>query len=278
MEIQDKIRQYLGEDATDQEKHDKLNDIFQSLERLNDEVYELEFLDAKEGASGVGDLNDQLTTFRKLISGLYQVLDRATKVVPMEAREGEVEEADEIIQSIPSKTVKLAGDSIWDRDGENPESVQVSSVTIENPYEPGGYMDDDEDDGYRKVDVEHNGPWSIYTDSGFAEGISGLVGFPVDFTEQGMQQDGMASMEGTMGDAMESANVTEGYEGKVLGILKKEGIGAYFSGGKLYIDQADMSEAKSVLSDNDEIKELPDMVAETLQDSDLSRVKKLAGI
>ena len=33
MEIQEKIRQYLGEDATDQEKHDKLNDIFQSLER-----------------------------------------------------------------------------------------------------------------------------------------------------------------------------------------------------------------------------------------------------
>ena len=196
MEIQDKIRQYLGEDATDQEKHDKLNDIFQSLERLNDEVYELEFLDAKEGASGVGDLNDQLTTFRKLISGLYQVLDRATKVVPMEAREGEVEEADEIIQSIPSKTVKLAGDSIWDRDGENPESVQVSSVTIENPYEPGGYMDDDEDDGYRKVSVEHDGPWTIYTDSGFEKAISKMVGFKVVFTEQGMQEDGMASMEG----------------------------------------------------------------------------------
>lgn len=269
MEIQDKIRQYLGEDATDQEKHDKLNDIFQSLERLNDEVYELEFLDAKEGASGVGDLNDQLTTFRKLIGGLYQVLDRATKVVPMEAREGKFSEeeldelnakglfktgfgatggggstpmntttgggsralqttggnttpkavrqqhinkriakararvnnsieteADEIIQSIPSKTVELAGDSIWDRDGSNPKSVQVSSVTIENPYEPGGYMDDDEDDGYRKVSVEHDGPWTIYTDSGFEAAISKMVGFKVVFTEQGMQEDGMASMEG----------------------------------------------------------------------------------
>jgi hypothetical protein len=82
------------------------------------------------------------------------------------------------------------------------------SITIENPYEPGGYMDDDEDDGYRKVDVEHNGPWTIYTDSGFAEAISDLVGFQVDFTEQGMQNDGMASMEGTMGDAMESVAET----------------------------------------------------------------------
>ena len=199
----------------------------------------------------------------------------------------EVESVKQKLGMTENKTIKpkgkqaeidLAGDSIWDREGENPAKVYVMSITIENPYEPGGYMDDDEDDGYRSVRVEHNGPWTIYTDSGFAEGISGLVGFPVDFTEQGMQQDGMASMEGTMGDAMESVNVIEGYEGKVLGILKKEGIGAYFSGGKLYIDQADMSEAKSVLSDNDEIKELPDMVAETLQDSDLSRVKKLAGI
>ena len=196
MEIQDKIRQYLGEDATDQEKHEKLNDIFLALEQLNSEVDELDVLDRDDASTGVGDLTDQLTTFKKLISGLYSVLDRAGKVVPMEAQEGEVEEADEIIQSKPSKTVKLAGDSIWDRDGENPESVQVSNVTIENPYEPGGYMDDDEDDGYRKISVEHDGPWTIYTDSGFEAAISKMGGFKVTFTEQGMQEDGMASMEG----------------------------------------------------------------------------------
>ena len=174
---------------------------------------------------------------------------------------------DDEIQAIPAKVVELAGDSIWDRDGSNPKSVKVSKVSILDPY--GGsdpYMADDEDDGYRKVDVEHDGPWSIYTDSGFEKAISKMVGFEVTFTEQGMQQDGMASMEGTMGDAMESVNVTEGYEGKVLSILKKEGIGAYFSGGKLYIDQADMAEAKSALADNDDIKELPDMVAEAHKD------------
>ena len=253
MEIQDKIRQYLGEDAVDQEKHEKLNDIFLALEQLNSEVDELDALDRDDASTGVGDLTDQLTTFKKLIGGLYSVLDRAGKVVPMEAQEGEVKEyrmsfgdadklgrenaskidnilrrkvadsgkdirdimpgdlevmrynvakqlglveADEIIQAIPSKTVKLAGDSIWDRDGENPESVQVSNVTIENPYEPGGYMDDDEDDGYRKISVEHDGPWTIYTDSGFEAAISKMVGFKVSFTEQGMQEDGMASMEG----------------------------------------------------------------------------------
>ena len=109
----------------------------------------------------------------------------------------DVKEDDEEIQAIPAKVVELAGDSIWDRDGSNPKSVKVSKVSILDPY--GGsdpYMADDEDDGYRKVDVEHDGPWTIYTDSGFEAAISKMVGFKVTFTEQGMQKDGMASMEG----------------------------------------------------------------------------------
>ena len=53
----------------------------------------------------------------------------------------------------------------------------------------------------------------------------------------------MASMEGHKGFD-ESKNITEGYEGKVLGILKKEGIGAYFSKGKLYIDPSRYGRSK----------------------------------
>ncbi len=123
-----------------------------------------------------------------------------------ESKEKAVEE-DKVMKV--NKEIDLAGDSIWDRQGENPAKVMVTNITIENPYEPGGYMDDDEDDGYRKVDVEHDGPWSIYTDSGFEKAISEIVGFQVVFTEQGMQNDGMASMEGTMGDAMESVAETK---------------------------------------------------------------------
>ena len=120
----------------------------------------------------------------------------------------DVKEDDEEIQAIPAKVVELAGDSIWDRDGSNPKSVKVSKVTIENPYEPGGYMDDDEDDGYRKVTVEHDGPWTIYTDSGFEEAISKMVGFKVTFTEQGMQEDGMASMEGGSEEFQEQTEIS----------------------------------------------------------------------
>ena len=72
----------------DQEKHNKLNDIFQALERLRDEYEELEQMDSDMGSSGVGDLDDQLTTMRKHMEGLYKVLDRATKIVPMNNKEG----------------------------------------------------------------------------------------------------------------------------------------------------------------------------------------------
>ena len=82
------LKEYMvKEDSVDIEKHNKLNDIFQSLEKLSDEVYELENLDAQEDSSGVGDLNDQLVTFRKMITGLYQVIDRSSKVVPMDSQD-----------------------------------------------------------------------------------------------------------------------------------------------------------------------------------------------
>ena len=177
-----------------------------------------------------------------------------------------------------NKEVELAGDSIWDKEGENPAKVMVMSITIENPYEPGGYMDDDEDDGYRSVRVEHNGPWSIYTDSGFSKAISEIVGFGVDFTEQGMQEDGMASMEGTMGDAMESveeSKLTEGYESKVIEICKAAGVDCSFKDGKMYVAKEDMAKAKKALEDNEDILELPDMVAENVE---LDRLKHLIGV
>ena len=82
----------LQEDSVDMEKHNTLNDIFMALEKLNDEVDELDSLDRDEDSSGVGDLTDQLTTMRKHIGALYQVLDRSGRIVPMESTE-EVKEA-----------------------------------------------------------------------------------------------------------------------------------------------------------------------------------------
>ena len=91
-----------------------------------------------------------------------------------------------------NKAITLSGDSIWDEDNsKNPESVNVASISV--------IKDIDEDD-YAVVNVEHDGPWTIYTDTGFEEEISKIVGFKVSFTEQGMQEEGVASMEGNTSD------------------------------------------------------------------------------
>ena len=81
------FRDYLKEDSVDMEKHNTLNDIFQALEQLNTEIDELDALDSDMDSSGVGDLTDQLTTMRKHVEALYQVLDRSGRIVPMDAQD-----------------------------------------------------------------------------------------------------------------------------------------------------------------------------------------------
>jgi len=79
-------------------------------------------------------------------------------------------------------TVTLAGDSIWGYAG--PQTVTVTDISV--------YTDEDD---YKSISVEHNTTWDIYTDSGFESAISEQLGYAVMFTEQGMQEDGIASME-----------------------------------------------------------------------------------
>jgi len=89
-----------------------------------------------------------------------------------------------------NRIVKCDGSSLWgDTKG---LKVKVKSVKFE--ITP---------DSYCLVWVFHDKEWTIYTDRGFEGGISWLVseklGFPVKlmYTEQGMQEDGIVSMETT---------------------------------------------------------------------------------
>jgi hypothetical protein len=89
--------------------------------------------------------------------------------------------------------VQLAGDSIWDCEI---EAVTVTSIHIHENF------DEDGDSSIHITvcynvdgDTEYEGSWRLYTDSGFTEAISELLGTTVFFTEQGMQDDGFASME-----------------------------------------------------------------------------------
>jgi hypothetical protein len=262
-----------------------------TFDKAMDQINNLQKVFRDEGmlAKAVVDLggNQDFGAIQEAFDNLYGALEDANYDAMAHLEVESVKQKLGMTEDNHTKTIKpqgkqaevdLAGDSIWDKEGDNPAKVMVMSITIENPYAPGGYMDDDEDDGYRSVRVEHDGPWSIYTDSGFAEEISGLVGFKVDFTEQGMQEDGMASMEGTMGDTMESveeSKLTEGYESKVREICKAAGVDCSFKDGKMYVAKEDMAKAKKALEDNEDILELPDMVAENVE---LDRLKQLIGV
>ena len=91
-------------------------------------------------------------------------------------------------------TVELAGDSIWEYEGA--DTVTVTDISL---Y----YVDEDyneveaDAEGARLLDVHviHDADWRIYTDSGFEAAISAALGIAVAFTEQGMQADGVASLE-----------------------------------------------------------------------------------
>ena len=88
--------------------------------------------------------------------------------------------------------VQLAGDSIWDCEL---EAVTVTSIHISETFW------DDTSTIHIAVcynvngDDEYEDSWRLYTDSGFEAAISALLGTDVSFTEQGMQDDGYASME-----------------------------------------------------------------------------------
>jgi hypothetical protein len=89
--------------------------------------------------------------------------------------------------------VQLAGDSIWDCEL---EAVTVTSIHIHENF------DEDGDSSIHIAvcynvdgDAEYEDSWRLYTDNGFSDAISALLGTAVDFTEQGMQEDGYASME-----------------------------------------------------------------------------------
>ena len=82
-------------------------------------------------------------------------------------------------------TVTTAGDGYWGC--EAGRKVRVSTIDlISQAYWKGVDL---------QVRVGHDSDWDIYSDTGFVKAISEAVGFKVCFTEQGMQEDELASME-----------------------------------------------------------------------------------
>lgn len=93
-------------------------------------------------------------------------------------------------------TVTLAGDSIWEYEGS--DTVNVTGIDLYYVNEDWDPVEADAE-GARLLDIHvaHDVTWRIYTDSGFEQAITDKLGLGerVMFTEQGMQENGLASME-----------------------------------------------------------------------------------
>jgi hypothetical protein len=113
---------------------------------------------------------------------LFKVSDKLTLV-------GVTQEDDTTNTEYKCKVkVQLAGDSIWDC---TLKTVTITGINISE-------TDWGDGDTSIHIAVTHTGKegsWRLYTDSGFEEAVSTLLGTSVSFTEQGMQDDGYASME-----------------------------------------------------------------------------------
>ena len=139
-------------------------------------------------------------TIQEAFDNLYGALEDAHYDAMADIEVEAVKQKLGLVKEDPSKPkfpieIELAGDSIWDRDEPNPKTVTVTDYKFEK-----------DEEGYVSLYVMHNGPWTIYTDSGFEKEMSEIVGMDLSFSEQGMQDDGVAHLEG--GEAMES--VSEG--------------------------------------------------------------------
>jgi GTP:adenosylcobinamide-phosphate guanylyltransferase len=93
-----------------------------------------------------------------------------------------------------TRTVVLAGDSIWDC---TLKTVCITGIHItETDYDGDGDISTHIAVVYNvNGNEDYEDSWRLYTDSGFAEVVSKLLGCDVSYTEQGMQQDNYASME-----------------------------------------------------------------------------------
>lgn len=93
-------------------------------------------------------------------------------------------------------TFTLNGDGYWG--AEAGREVTLTGFTVDymnsDTYEPCNEGDDGAVIGH--VTVEHDSTWDVYSDSAFAEAAANYTNIMgLGFTEQGMQENGLASME-----------------------------------------------------------------------------------
>lgn len=93
-------------------------------------------------------------------------------------------------------TFELKGDGLWGAEAGRKVTLTGFTVSYMNAdtYDECNEGDDNAVIGH--VTVDHDSTWDVYTDTGFQEAAANYTNIMgLDFTEQGMQNDGLASME-----------------------------------------------------------------------------------
>lgn len=94
------------------------------------------------------------------------------------------------------KTFTLEGDGFWG--AEAGRVVTITGYTVERytAEDIADWADFAKEGDIQHVSVEHDSTWDVYTDTGFRDAAREVTGIAdLSFTEQGMQDDGYASME-----------------------------------------------------------------------------------
>lgn len=85
-----------------------------------------------------------------------------------------------------NETVELAGDTLWGYTQAG-ETVTITGINV--------FVRSYDDDVYCDVNVTLAEERVVYTDDSFADAVSKLLNMDVDYTEQGMQDYGLVSLE-----------------------------------------------------------------------------------
>jgi len=85
-----------------------------------------------------------------------------------------------------NETVQLAGDSLWGYTSAG-ETVTITGINVHAETYDG--------DTYYSVNAQLAEERIVYTDASFADAVSKLLNMQVDYTEQGMQDEGLVSLE-----------------------------------------------------------------------------------
>lgn len=109
------------------------------------------------------------------------------KDVKKNVKEDDFDDQEPQTKTMPvNKSIELAGDSLYDEDRENPQSVNVEEINISG----------------NEAYVVHDGPWKVYTDTGFEKAVCEMLGKECSWSEQGMQEDGVAHFDVEMLEQM----------------------------------------------------------------------------